>query len=90
LAGGAAIVVRPGTTKTGDPLIVDVIPINPDGASDKGIIVAPGITTTGLPPTTAVEKSPPGFGRGFSVGLGSVVADGTTKKLVPPISVVLP
>jgi hypothetical protein len=48
------------------------------------------MSNTVLPPTIEEEKIPPGFSKGFDVGLGSVVAEGMERNVVPDIMVVLP
>ena len=37
-----------------------------------------------------LDAKPAGFGNGFAAGLGSVVADGTDRKVLPPITVIEP
>jgi hypothetical protein len=43
-------------TRYGVPLMVVVTPVKPGGATDKGTLVGPGITNSGVPLIIVVEK----------------------------------
>lgn len=88
-AAATGTVVGDEMTRYGVLLISVVLPCNPGGAWESGIVVC-GTKSTVLPPTIEEAKIPPGFGSGLDAGFGSVVAEGTERNVVPPITVTLP
>ena len=78
---GSWKVVDVGIIRKGVPLIIVVeAPVKPGGAFTSGIVVADGIVTNGVPLMIVVEK----------VGGATIcVALGTTRKVVPPMIVVV-
>lgn len=54
-AGGFGMNVAPGTTTIGVPPIISVFPAMPGGASERGILVGPGIMRNGEPPMFTVD-----------------------------------
>lgn len=65
-----------------------VLPVAPDGARERGIFVALGIIKNGEPFIVVNAKGLDGD-VGFA-GAGTIVADGTARKVEPPITVMLP